>query len=115
MKIIANETLYARKCLEQGFIDKKKPCKSIRTVVRYLNQVQGMDNVAEIFKVVKEYVDNTEQEVEYDIKIIRQMMNEESPYNELDYVYISKKELDLITNNNYPYSWKKILYSFLLI
>lgn len=114
MKIIANETLYARKCLEQGFIDKKKPYKSIRTVVRYLNQVQGMDNVVEIFKVVKEYVDNTEQEVEYDIKIIRQMMNEESPYNELDYVYISKKELDLITNNNYPYSWKKILYSMLV-
>lgn len=114
MKIIANETLYARKCLEQGFIDKKKPYKSIRTVVRYLNQVQGMDNATEIYKVVKEYIDNTEQEVEYDIKIIRQMMNEESPYNELDYVYISKKELDLITNNNYPHSWKKILYSMLV-
>lgn len=114
MKIIANETLYARKCLEQGFIDKKKPYKSIRTVVRYLNQVQGVESAAEIYKVVKEYIDNTEQEVEYDIKIIRQMMNEESPYNELDYVYISKKELDLITNNNYPHSWKKILYSMLV-
>ena len=51
MKIIANETLYARKCLEQGFIDKKKPYKSIRTVVRYLNQVQGVESAAEIYKV----------------------------------------------------------------
>ena len=83
-------------------------------MVRYLNQVQGMDNAAEIFKVVKEYVDQTEREVQFDVKVIRQMMNEESPYNELDYVYISKKELDLITNNNYPHSWKKILYSMLV-
>ena len=64
MKIIANETLYARKCLEQGFIDKKKPYKSIRTVVRYLNQVQGMDNAAEIYKVVKEYIDQTEHHIQ---------------------------------------------------
>ena len=114
MKIIANETVYAIRCLEQGFIDKKKPYKSIRTVVRYLNQVQGIDNAAEIYKIVKDYVDKTEQEVKYDIQVIRQMMNEESPYNELDYVYISKKELDLIINNNYPHSWKKILFSMLV-
>ena len=114
MKIIANETVYAIRCLEQGFIDKKKPYKSIRTVVRYLNQVQGIDNAAEIYKIVKDYVDKTEQEVKYDIQVIRQMMNEESPYNELNYVYISKKELDLITNNNYPHSWKKILFSMLV-
>ena len=104
MKIIANETVYAIRCLEQGFIDNKKPYKSIRTVVRYLNQVQGMDNAAEIYKVVKEYVDQTEREVQFDIKVIRQMMNEESPYNELDYVYISTKELDVITSKDYPHS-----------
>lgn len=114
MKIIANETLYARKCLEQGFIDKKKPYKSIRTVVRYLNQVQGIESAVDIYRVVKEYINKTEIEVEYDINTIRQMMNEESPYNELEYVYITKKELDAITNKNYPHSWQKILFVMLI-
>lgn len=114
MKIIANETLYARKCLEQGFIDKKKPYKSIRTVVRYLNQIQGIESALEIYEIVKEYINKTEREVKYDINVIRQMMNEESPYNELEYVYISKKELDSITSKNYPHSWQKILFAMLV-
>ena len=97
MKIIANETLYARKCLEQGFIDKKKPYKSIRTVVRYLNQIQGIESAVDIYRMVKEYINKTEIEVEYDINTIRQMMNEESPYNELEYVYITK----ILTSSNF--------------
>ena len=114
MKIIANETLYAKKCLEQGFIDKKKPYKSIRTVVRYLNQVQGIESALDIYDIVKEYIDNTGRDVKFDINVIRKMMNEESSYNELHYVYISVKELDSIVNKNYPHSWKKILFTMLV-
>ena len=114
MKIIANETLYAKKCLEQGFIDKKKPYKSIRTVVRYLNQVQGIESAFEIYDVVEEYVKGTGRDVKFDIQVIRKMMNEENPYNALQYVYISAKELDTIISKGYPHSWKKILFTMLV-
>ena len=71
MKIIANETLYARKCLEQGFIDKKQPYKSIRTVIRYLTQVQGMRDIMEVYDLIKEYVKTTGREVKFNVDTIK--------------------------------------------
>ena len=115
MKIIANETLYARKCLEQGFIDKKQPYKSIRTVIRYLVQVQGIRDIMEVHDLIKEYIKNTGREVKFNMDTIKKYFYSDDPYNELEYVYISKKELDIITNKNYPHSWKKVLFSMLVI
>ena len=115
MKIIANETLYARKCLEQGFIDKKQPYKSIRTVIRYLVQVQGIRDIMEVHDLIKEYIKNTGREVKFNIDTIKKYFYSDDPYNELEYVYISKKELDIITSTNYPHSWKKVLFSMLVI
>ena len=114
MKIIANETLYARKCLEQGFIDKKQPYKSIRTVIRYLTQVQGMRDIMEVYDLIKEYVKTTGREVKFNVDTIKKYFYSDEPYNELEYVYISKKELDIITGKNYPHSWKKVLFSMLV-
>ena len=114
MKIIANETLYARKCLEQGFIDKKQPYKSIRTVIRYLVQIQGIRDIMEVHDLIKEYVKNTGREVKFNIDTIKKYFYSDDPYNELEYVYISKKELDIITSTNYPHSWKKVLFSMLV-
>ena len=75
MKLIANETEYARRCLELGYIDKKQPYKSIRTIVRYLNKVCHITDINIIYSSILSYLEDIEKRVEIDIDIIRTMMN----------------------------------------
>ena len=114
MKLIANETEYARRCLEQGYIDTKKPYKSIRTVVRYLNRVCGIVNVDDLYSAVQSYIDETGKVVVIDKDTILQMRNEDNPYNELGSISLSSKELYMIMNNDYPHSWRKVLFVLLV-
>ena len=114
MKLIANETEYARRCLEQGYIDTKKPYKSIRTVVRYLDRVCGIHNVDDLYSAVQSYLEETGKVVVIDKTTILQMRNEENPYNELESVSLTSREVYTIMNNNYPHSWRKILFVMLV-
>ena len=114
MKLIANETEYARRCLEQGYIDTKKPYKSIRTVVRYLNRVCGMINVDDLYSAVQSYIEETGKIVKIDKNTILQMRNEDNPYNQLESISLSSKELYMIMNNDYPHSWRKVLFVMLV-
>ena len=114
MKLIANETEYARRCLEQGYIDTKKPYKSIRTVVRYLNKVCGIANVDDLYSAVQSYIEETGKVVVIDKDTILQMRNEDNPYNELESISLSSKELYMIMNNDYPHSWRKVLFVLLV-
>ena len=114
MKLIANETEYARRCLEQGYIDTKKPYKSIRTVVRYLNKVCGIVNVDDLYSAVQSYIEETGKVVVIDKDTILQMRNEDNPYNELGSISLSSKELYMIMNNDYPHSWRKVLFVLLV-
>ena len=114
MKLIANETEYARRCLEQGYIDTKKPYKSIRTVVRYLNRVCGIVNVDDLYSAVQSYVEETGKVVVIDKDTILQMRNEDNPYNQLESISLSSKELYMIMNNDYPHSWRKVLFVLLV-
>ena len=114
MKLIANETEYARRCLELGYIDKKQPYKSIRTIVRYLNRICHINNVYVIYDSVIKYLQSIDKQVDIDIDVIRTMMNEDNPYNDLQRVFISKKEMDTIMAFDYPYSWKKVLFTMLV-
>ena len=114
MKLIANETEYARRCLEQNYIDKNKPYKSIRTVVRYLDRVCGIHDVNDLYSAIESYIESTDKAVFVDKDTILQMRNEENPYNELESVSLSSKELYMITNNNYPHSWRKVLFVMLV-
>ena len=114
MKLIANETEYARRCLEQGYIDIKKPYKSIRTVVRYLNRVCGIVNVDDLYSTVQSYIEETGKVVVIDKDTILQMRNEDNPYNELESISLSSKELYMIMNNDYPHSWRKVLFVLLV-
>ena len=114
MKLIANETEYARRCLEQGYIDTKKPYKSIRTVVRYLDRVCGIHDVDDLYSAVQSYLEETGKVVVIDKTTILQMRNEENPYNELESVSLSSRELYMIMNNNYPHSWRKVLFVMLV-
>jgi hypothetical protein len=112
--LIANETEYARRCLEQGYIDTKKPYKSIRTVVRYLNKICGIVNVDDLYSAVQSYIDETGKVVVIDKDTILQMRNEDNPYNELESISLSSKELYMIMNNDYPHSWRKVLFVLLV-
>ena len=114
LKLIANETEYARRCLEQGYIDTKKPYKSIRTVVRYLDRVCGIHDVDDLYSAVQSYLEETGKVVVIDKTTILQMRNEENPYNELESVSLSSRELYMIMNNNYPHSWRKVLFVMLV-
>ena len=115
MKLIANETEYARRCLELGYIDKKQPYKSIRTIVRYLNQVCHITDIDTIYHSVLSYLDEVEKyDVEINIDVIRTMMNEDNPYNDVQRIFISKQEMDTITSMPYPYAWKKVLFTILV-
>ena len=114
MKLIANETEYARRCLEQGYIDTKKPYKSIRTVVRYLHKICGIVNVDDLYSAVQSYIDETGKVVVIDKDTILQMRNEDNPYNELESISLSSKELYMIMNNDYPHSWRKVLFVLLV-
>lgn len=113
MKLIANETEYARRCLEQNIMD-KKPYKSIRAVVRYLNRVCHIDDINIIYDSVQSYINAVGKRVTISIDTIKTFIYEDSPYNELERVYISKKEMDTIMACKYPYSWKKILFTMLV-
>jgi hypothetical protein len=115
MKLIANETEYARRCLELGYIDKKQPYKSIRTIVRYLNQVCHITDINTIYHSILSYLDEVEKyDVEINIDVIRTMMNEDNPYNDVQRIFISKQEMDTITSMPYPYAWKKVLFTILV-
>ena len=114
MKLIANETEYARRCLEQGYIDTKKPYKSIRTVVRYLHRICGIVNVDDLYSAVQSYIDETGKVVVIDKNTILQMRNEDNPYNQLESISLSSKELYMIMNNDYPHSWRKVLFVMLV-
>ena len=114
MKLIANETEYARRCLEQGYIDTKKPYKSIRTVVRYLNRICGIVNIDDLYSAVQSYIDETGKVVVIDKNTILQMRNEDNPYNQLESISLSSKELYMIMNNDYPHSWRKVLFVMLV-
>lgn len=115
MKLIANETEYARRCLELGYIDKKQPYKSIRTIVRYLNQVCHITDIDAIYHSILSYLDEVEKyDVEINIDVIRTMMNEDNPYNDVQRIFISKQEMDTITSMPYPYAWKKVLFTILV-
>lgn len=114
MKLIANETEYARLCLEQGYIDKKQPYKSIRTVVRYLNQKCGIENVDDLYDMIENYIESTGKVVNIDKGTIIQMRNEENSYNELESISLTSRELYTIMNNGYPHSWRKVLFVMLV-
>ena len=114
MKLIANETDYALHCINNKYIDKRKPYKSIRTVVRYLNRVEGIEDIDKIYEKVKEYVDSTGKIVEFTRETIIQMKNEETPYNELEHISFSSNEMYEICNNSYPHRWKKVLFTMLV-
>ena len=114
MKLIANETEYARRCLEQGYIDTKKPYKSIRTVVRYLHRICGIVNVDDLYSAVQSYIEETGKVVKIDKNTILQMRNEDNPYNQLESISLSSKELYMIMNNDYPHSWRKVLFVMLV-
>ena len=114
MKLIANETEYARRCLEQGYIDTKKPYKSIRTVVRYLHKICGIVDVDDLYSAVQSYIEETGKVVKIDKNTILQMRNEDNPYNQLESISLSSKELYMIMNNDYPHSWRKVLFVMLV-
>ena len=114
LKLIANETEYARRCLEQGYIDTKKPYKSIRTVVRYLHKICGIVNVDDLYSAVQSYIEETGKVVFVDKDTILQMRNEDNPYNQLESISLSSKELYMIMNNDYPHSWRKVLFVLLV-
>ena len=114
MKLIANETEYARRCLEQGYIDTRKPYKSIRTVVRYLNRVCGIVDIDDLYSTVQSYIEETGKVVKIDKNTILQMRTEDNPYNQLESISLSSKELYMIMNNDYPHSWRKVLFVMLV-
>lgn len=114
MKLIANETEYARRCLEQNYIDKKKPYKSIRTVVRYLKKICYITDLDDMYYSILTYIESTGKQVKIDKDVIRTMMNEDNPYNDLSCIYISENEMNKITSLNYPNSWKKVLFTMLV-
>ena len=114
MKLIANETAYARKCLEQNYIDRQKPYKSIRSVVRYLNRICHINNIDDIYCSILTYIDSTGKDVEIDKETVLTMMNESNPYNSIENITISQKELDVIHSFGYPYSYRKILFTMLV-
>ena len=118
MKLIANETKYARRCLEQNYIDKKQPYKSIRTVVRYLYKVCGIHDIDMIYSTVQSYIESTGKDVFFDkqtiVSTLASINDDEHRYNNLESVSLSSKEMYTIMNNNYPYSWRKILFVMLV-
>ena len=114
MKLIANETAYARKCLEQNYIDRQKPYKSIRSIVRYLNKICHINNIDDIYCSILTYIDSTGKDVEIDKDTILSMMNESNPYNSIENITISQKELDIISSFGYPYSYRKVLFTMLV-
>ena len=118
MKLIANETKYARRCLEQNYIDKKQPYKSIRTVVRYLYKVCGIHDIDMIYSAVQSYVESTGKDVFFDkqtiVGTLASINDDEHRYNDLESISLSSKEMYTIMNNNYPYSWRKILFVMLV-
>ena len=114
MKLIANETAYARKCLEQNFIDKKHPYKSIRSVVRYLQKVCFIKDINDMYCSVLSYIESTGKDVEIDKEKVLTMMNESNPYNDIQHIIISQKELDTINSFGYPYSYRKVLFTMLV-
>ena len=60
------------------------------------------------------YIESTGKQVKINKDIIRTMMNEDNPYNELSCIYISENEMNKITSLNYPHSWKKVLFTMLV-
>lgn len=120
MKFVANETAYAKRCLKKGFIEKNKPYWSVFRVVRYLNRICGIDDIDELFSNASEYIESkrdvgkTCERFELTENMIVEMLKKDYEYNELESVSISSNEIKAIMNNDYPYSWRKVLFTMLV-
>jgi hypothetical protein len=79
-----------------------------------LNKICGIVNVDDLYSAVQSYIDETGKVVVIDKDTILQMRNEDNPYNELESISLSSKELYMIMNNDYPHSWRKVLFVLLV-
>ena len=119
MKIVANESEYAKRCLKQGYVEKNNPYMSVLRVVRYLNRC-GIEDIDELFDETSKYLESVRdvgkkcEEFQLTREMIVKMLKKDMVYNELESVSISSNEIKTIMNNKYPHSWRKVLFVMLV-
>lgn len=117
MRLIPNEVMYAEKCLKYNRIDKSKPYKSVRVVIIYLYLIHKMSK-EDILENVWGYVQNCEMEhkVSYDYlkdEYIGSVILTTKEIKQVESINITQKEIDKIMDNNYPNSYRKVLFVML--
>lgn len=119
MKIVPNESEYAKRCLKQGYVEKNNPYMSVLRVVRYLNRC-GIEDIDELFDETSKYLESVRdvgkkcEEFQLTEEMIVKMLKKDMVYNELESVSISSNEIKAIMNNKYPHSWRKVLFVMLV-
>lgn len=118
MKLVPNEVRYAEKCLKYNRIEKSKPYKSVRGVILYLHFVHEMSQ-EDILENVWGYIQNCNMEHKVDYKYLKETYINEvikttKELKEIESVGITQNELDIIMNNKYPHSYRKVLFVMLV-
>lgn len=114
MKLTPNVTKYAQKCLKYNHINKTKPYRSIVTIVQYLHNKEGINDLETIHELVLDYlVKCGRDDLKVDLGYIAKSYKPEH-YLEVEEITISHNEINKILNSGYPYSWQKILFVMLV-
>lgn len=119
MRLIPNEPAYAEKCLKYNKIDKGKPYKSVRVVILYFYLVHEMTK-EEILDNTWSYVRNcnVEHKISYDYlkdEYIEKVIKTTKELKQIDNIVITQNEIKSIMNNNYPHSYRKVLFTMLVM
>jgi len=119
MRLIPNEVAYAQKCLKYDKIDKGTPYRSVRVIILYFHFIHQMTR-EDILDNVWLYVQRCgmEHKIDYDYlktEYINKVIQTTNEMKRVDFVTITKNELDTIMNNNYPHSYRKVLFVMLVM
>ena len=119
MRLIPNEVLYAEKCLKYNRIDNSEPFRSVREVILYFHFIHEMSQ-ENIFENVKQYIVNCDMEHKVDFDYLKntyvgEVIKTTKGIKTIESVGITQKEIDSIMNNKYAHSYRKILFTLLVI
>ncbi len=119
MRLIPNEVAYAEKCLKYNRIDKSKPYRSVRVVILYFHFIHQMTK-EDILDNIWLYIQRCDMEHKIDYNYLKneyidKVIQTTGGMKQVESVFITKNELDSIMNNDYPHSYRKVLFIMLVM
>lgn len=114
MKLIGNEIKYCEKHIKNGTVDKRKPVKTITSLIKYYHMKMNLSE-GEIKQEVMKHLNNVQVEMdeEYIDKLVKTNTSDKVTLNTLDKITITEAEWGVIQEMGRNERERKVLFFFL--